>query len=94
MNQSSTTKNAATGQKPVKVYRLRGVKASVFENHANENVFYKVSLQRIYREGEEFKTTTSFSRDDLPVAQLLLHRAWEFILDAESSRNEQEERHE
>ena len=76
--------------KPVKTFRLRGISASVFENHAKTNgrevTFHKVSLQRSYKDGDEWKTTTSFGRDDLPVAKLLLERAWEFILEAEASR--------
>ena len=85
---------AQTPSKPVKVFRLRGVSASVFENHAKSNgqdiVFHKVSVQRAYRDGDEWKTTTSFSRDDLPIAQLLMNRAWEFILDAEASRGKED----
>ena len=72
--------------KPVKVFRLLGVSASVFANRPfkGSNVpFYKVSLQRTYKDGDEFKTTTSFSRDDLPIANLLIQKAWEFILESE-----------
>ena len=47
-------------------------------------------MQRTYKDGDEWKTTTSFSRDDVPVALLLLKRAWEFILDAESSRGKED----
>lgn len=81
---------AQTSNKPVKVFRLRGISASVFENHAKSDgrdiSFHKVSLQRTYRDGDEWKTTTSFGRDDLPVAKLVLEQAWEFILESEASR--------
>ena len=89
----ATTKRAAApaNNKPVKVFRARGMKASVFENHTTQGeqdvTYHKVSLQRIYKEGDEFKTTTSFGRDDLPVARHLLQRAWEFILDAEAPQS-------
>ena len=84
-NTTGAAKTAgAASNKPIRVFRLRGVKAAIFENHAAENVFYKVSLQKIYREGEEWRTTTSLGRDDLPVARLLLDRAWEFILETEA----------
>lgn len=81
----------AASTKPVKTFRFRGVSASIFKNRA-KNVdrgasFHKVSLQRTYKDGDEFKTTTSFGRDDLPVAALLLQRAWEFVLDAEARQN-------
>ncbi len=75
--------------KPVKVFRLRGVTASVFANQAKSEgrdiTFHKVSVQRIYKDGDEWRTTTNFGRDELPIAQLLMSRAWEFILDAEAS---------
>jgi len=80
--------------KPVRVFRLRGVKAAVFENHASNGeqntVFHKVSLQRVYRDGEEWKTTQSLGRDDLPVARHLLGKAWEWILETEAARNREE----
>lgn len=63
---------------------MRGVKAAIFENYSGDNVFHKVSLQKIYRDGEEWKTTQSLGRDDLPIARLLLERAWEFILETEA----------
>jgi len=80
---------ARTSQKPVEVIRFRGISASIFRNTAksgDRNVtFHKVSLQRTYKDGDDFKTTTSFSRDDLPIAQHVMQRAWEYILDAESA---------
>ncbi|MEX1096243.1 MAG: hypothetical protein WED34_09355 [Planctomycetales bacterium] len=87
--ESSTTKSAA---KPVETFRLKGVSASVFENKSEDGktTFHKVSLQRSYRQDDEWKTTQSLSRDDLPIAQLLLQKAWEFILEAEAKKNADE----
>lgn len=78
----------ATSNKPIQVLRRRGVKVSIFENRSGETVFHKISLQKIYREdGGEWKTTNSLGRDDLPIAQILIGRAWEFILDKEAEPN-------
>ena len=67
---------AQASMKPIKVFRSRGISASVFANHAKSDgrdiVFHKVSLQRTFKDGDEWKTTTSFGRDDLPIARLLL----------------------
>ncbi len=78
----STTKTV----KPVQTFRLRGLSASIFENHSEDakTSFHKVSLQRTYRQDDEWKTTQSLSRDDLPIASLLLQKAWEYILQAEA----------
>lgn len=84
----------APSHKPVKVIRLRGVSASIFANHAKNDgrdiTFHKVSIQRSYKDGEEWKQTTSLGRDDLPVVNLVLKRAWEFILDTEATRGKEE----
>jgi hypothetical protein len=89
-------KMAQTSTKPVQTFRLRGLSVSVFANAAETDdgralTFHKVSLQRVYRDGNEFKTTSSLGRDDLPVARLLLRRAWEFILDAEAARGKEDD---
>ena len=85
---------APSAVKPAKVFRRRGIAVSVFANTTEVDgrrvSYHKVTIQRTYRDGNEFKTTTSFGRDDLPVVRLLISQAWEFILDAESSRGSDE----
>ncbi len=85
---------APSAVKPAKVFRRRGIAVSVFANPTEIDgrivSFYKVTIQRTYRDGNEFKTTTTFGRDDLPIVRLLIGQAWEFILDAESSRGSDE----
>lgn len=84
------SKNAET-HKPVRKFRLRGISVSVFANETKvrgeDSVFHKVSIQRTFRDGDEFRSTSSFNRDDLPIVELLTRRAWEFIHDAESSKD-------
>ena len=84
----------ASAQKPIETFRLRGVSASIFANHAKvdgqDRTFHKVSVQRAYKDGDEWKHTSSFGRDDLPVLTMVLQRAWEFILDAEASRGKED----
>ena len=86
----ATEPETATSQKPVKVIRLRGISASVFANRAKSEgrdiTFHKVSVQRSYKDGDDWKQTTNFGRDDLPIVKVVLQRAWEFILDTEAAR--------
>ena len=72
--------------KPAQQYRLRGLAVSIFANTAKDRdvPFYKVSMQKTYKDGKEFRTTTSLGRDDLPVADLLLKKAWVWILEREA----------
>ena len=86
----------ATANKPLKVFRSCGVSASLFENQTDTKEggtksYYKVTLTKTYRDGDEFKSTSSLSRDDLPAAVLLLQQAWASILAAEASDGEDKE---
>jgi hypothetical protein len=91
-SQAKPSEPAAT--KPVKTIRLRGVSASISANQGKSDgrdiTFHKVSLKRSYKDGDEWKQTTSFSRDDLPIVNLVLKRAWEFILDTEAARGKED----
>ena len=81
--------SVGTSTKPAKVFRIRGLSVSVFQNRATvrdrEVIFPKVHLQRTYKDGDTFKTTTSLGRDDLLVAQQLLQQAWEWIVTDEAA---------
>ncbi|NLF70815.1 MAG: hypothetical protein GX575_17430 [Candidatus Anammoximicrobium sp.] len=83
----STMDAESKSNRPVKVFRARGVTASIFENESKTgDTFHKVTLQRTYHDGKEFKTTDSFSRDDLPIAGKLLADAWAFVLETEEEK--------
>lgn len=73
---------------------MRGVSASVFENRSKSDgrdvTFHKVSVQRAYKEGDDWKHTSSFSRDDLPLLKKVVDQPWDYILDAEASRGKDE----
>jgi hypothetical protein len=81
--------------KPISVFRLRGITASVFANIAETKngdvTFHNVSVQRTYKDGDVFKTTSTLGRDDLPIVRLLTDRAWQFILDTEANRSRDED---
>lgn len=56
------------GNKPVHELRLGRIKAAVFENDTQHGKRHNVVLQRIYRdEHDQWQTSTSFGRDDLPL---------------------------
>lgn len=57
---------------------------NVIKTPEGTRVYPKVSLVKTYREGDEFKSTTSLGRDDLPVAALLLQQAWTAIISEET----------
>lgn len=79
--------------KPIKVFRLRGTSVSVFANpvknkDAQDSTFYKFSVQRTYKDSNgEFRQTSTFALDDLPVVWLLVQKAWEFTLALQAKKD-------
>ena len=43
------------------------IKAAIWKNDTDSGVRYNVTFARLYRDGEEWKSTDSFGRDDLLV---------------------------
>jgi hypothetical protein len=72
-------------KKPLRVFRTGGISVAIFENTSEDgNVFHKLSAERVYQSGGKFKTTNSFSFNELPTLVMLLKRAWYYVLELES----------
>ena len=50
---------------PAHEIRLGRIRATIWENDTQNGVRYNVTFQRIYKDGEEWKESVSFGRDDL-----------------------------
>ena len=66
--------------KPVKKFRAGAVSAAVWENQTEKGSFASISLQRSYKDKEEWKTTNSFNVNDLPKAMLVLNQAFKYLM--------------
>jgi hypothetical protein len=53
--------------KPIHEIRLGAVKAAIWENETTNGKRHNVTVSRIYKDGDEWKHTESFGRDDLPL---------------------------
>jgi hypothetical protein len=51
--------------KPIHEIRLGAIKATVWKNETSNGVRYNTTFSRLYKDGDEWKTTDSFGRDDL-----------------------------
>ena len=61
------TSNQPSKQKPAHEIRLGRIKATIWENETENGTRHNVTVSRIYKDGEEWKQTGSFGRDDLPL---------------------------
>ena len=54
-------------KKPVHDVRLGRIKAAIWENDTQNGKRYNVTFTRLYKDGEQWKDSQSFGRDDLPL---------------------------
>lgn len=68
---------------PEKTFRIGSVSASVFVNHvqadSGKRIIRNVNLQRRYKDGDEWKSSTSFGLADLPQAIRALQLAQQHV---------------
>ena len=66
--------------KPVHEIRLGRIKAVIWGNEIEGGGFrHNVQIRRIYKEGEEWKQSDSFGRDDLPLVGKVADMAHSWI---------------
>ena len=57
--------STTTNTRPVHEVRLGSIKAAVWRNQTETGVRHNVTFSRIYKDGDSWKSTDSFGRDDL-----------------------------
>jgi hypothetical protein len=57
----------AKANKPVHEIRLGRIKAAIWENDTQNGTRHNVTLSRLYKDGDQWKDSSSFGRDDLPL---------------------------
>ena len=74
--------------KPEKVIRFGSISASVFVNEVKTEggtkTLRNVKIQRRYKSGNDWKTSSSFTLADLPTAIAVLQKAMEYVANKES----------
>lgn len=54
-------------QKPAHEIRLGRVKATIWENRTEQGTRHNVTVSRLYKDGDQWKQSASFGREDLPL---------------------------
>ena len=62
---SGTASQDAGKQRPAHEIRLGRIKATIWANQADNGTWYNVTLSRNYKDGDEWKSSASFGRDEL-----------------------------
>ena len=71
--------NSKSKQGPVHELRLGRIRAAIWENDTQNGVRHNVTVSRLYKDGDEWRDSSSFGRDDLPLVSKVLDRAHTWI---------------
>lgn len=69
-----------TKVRPVQEIRLGAVKAAIWRNETESGPRYNATFERLYRDGDTWKSTSSFGRDDLLVLGKVADQVHTWIL--------------
>ena len=79
MDSGFTTQNTMAKQTPIHEVRLGAIKAAIWKNDTEKGVRYNATFSRIYKDGDDWKSTDSFGRDDLLVLGKVADQAHSWI---------------
>ncbi|MEM9353656.1 MAG: hypothetical protein AAGA92_11640 [Planctomycetota bacterium] len=65
--------------RPVHEVRVGRVRAAIWENETQNGTRHNVTISRLYKDGDEWKDTASFGRDDLPLVAKVTDLAHSWI---------------
>jgi len=68
-----------TTKKPEHSIRRRSIQAAIWRNDGKNGPFYRTTFSRRYKDGSEWKSTESFSADDLSDLMLVAALALDWI---------------
>jgi hypothetical protein len=66
--------------KPAHEIRLNGVQASIWKNDTAQGARYNTTFKRYYKDGEEWKSSDAFGRDDLLTLGFVAAEALRWIM--------------
>jgi len=75
-------------KRPVHEIRFGRIRASIWENETQNGTRHNVTVTRLYRDGEQWRDSASFGRDDLPLVSKVCDHAHSWIF-GESARSRQ-----
>ena len=88
LKESTTTMSTSTKPRsqsresktrPVHEIRMGRIRAAIWQNQTDNGVRHNVTMSRLYKDGDDWKDTTSFGRDDLPLVAKVCDLAHSWI---------------
>ena len=74
-------------QRPVHEIRMGRVRAAIWENQTQNGPRLNVTFTRLYKDGEQWKNSQSFPREDLPLLCKVADQAHTWIYSQHAEQN-------
>ena len=78
--------------KPAHEVRVGTIKAAIWRNDTGNGVRFNTTFTRLYRDGNEWKSTNSFGRDDLLVVGKVADQAHSWICEQRQEESSAEDK--
>ena len=88
---NTTSNNPANSKPPIHTVRFGSVKAAIWQNETSNGHMYNVTVSRTYRDGEQFKDSSSFGPDELLTLAKALDEAHSWIFEQRARDREEEQ---
>ena len=72
---------AKSKKQPAHEIRMGSIRATIWENQTTNGTRFNVTVSRLYKDGEEWKQTDSFGRDDLQLLAKVIDLAHTWIFE-------------
>lgn len=76
-----------SSNRPVHEIRMGRVRAAIWANETEKGVRHNVTVSRLYKDGDEWKDSASFGRDDLPLLSKVSDQAHVWIFNAAAAES-------
>src|SRR5439155_2424727 len=78
-NQTSAGTSHKSNNQPVHKIRHGSISASIWRQESDKGPLFNVTFQRSYKDGDTWKNSSSFGRNNLLLVSLIAARAFEWI---------------
>ena len=75
-------------KRPVHEIRMGRIRAAIWENETQNGTLYNVTLSRLYRDDDQWKDSSSFGRDDLPLVAKVADQVHTWIFGQNHTRSD------
>lgn len=87
MSTATKPKPKEAKNRPVHELRFGRIRAAIWQNETENGPRHNVTITRLYKDGNEWKDSTSFGRDDLPLVAKVCDQAHTWIFEQAAERS-------